>query len=273
MSTDDLFILTDADIKIFLETAPLYAWRQFKKPRVNRSSLHINEIDSHCEICGQMRPFHDLRARGGGAGMPIPALQAGTSELHFTCVSCKKSHRTYLIEHVVDEDTIKVQKFGELPRGSIPRDKALQKFLKDDRDNYEKAVVCLSNEYGVAAFAYFRRVVENNINRLLDLLQDDAEASGEDTETLKAICALRGDSPMSDKIKVANLALPNHLQPEGLNPLGRLYQVLSEGVHSLSEEDCLDKAQATSSCLVFLVSELASRKEHRSRFKSMVGRL
>ena len=38
---------------------------------------------------------------------------------------------------------------------------------------------------------------------------------------------------MSEKIKVANTALPSHLKPDGLNPLGKLYQALSEGVHTL----------------------------------------
>ena len=78
---------------------------------------------------------------------------------------------------------------------------------------------------------------------------------------------------MSEKIKVANLALPSYLKPDGLNPLGRLYQVLSEGVHALPEGDCLAKAQATSECLTFLISELASRQANRARFKSMVGGL
>ena len=78
---------------------------------------------------------------------------------------------------------------------------------------------------------------------------------------------------MSEKIKVANLALPSHLKSDGLNPLGRLYQVLSEGVHSLSEAECFLKAKATSECLTFLVSELASSQENRNRFKSMVGKL
>ena len=78
---------------------------------------------------------------------------------------------------------------------------------------------------------------------------------------------------MSEKIKVANYALPDHLKPDGLNPLGRLYQALSEGVHSLSDQECLERAKVTSECLAFLVSELASRKEHRLRFKSIVGRL
>lgn len=266
--------LTDSDIKAFLETAPLYSWRQFKKPRINRSSLWIKEIDAHCDICKQQRPFQDLRPRGSGSDrMGVYVLKSGTSIFTFSCVSCRKAHREYLVEQVLDDESIRIQKYGELPRSKLGRNRVLQKFLKDDLDNYEKAIVCLSHEYGVAAFAYFRRVVENNINALLDLLQEDAQSSGSDKAILNALADLRKDTPMSEKIKIANLALPNHLKPDGLNPLGRLYQVLSEGVHSLPEAECLQKATATSECLAFLVSELASRAEHRARFKNLVGKL
>lgn len=78
---------------------------------------------------------------------------------------------------------------------------------------------------------------------------------------------------MSKRIEIANRALPEHLNPDGLNPLGRLYQVLSEAVHNFSEEECLNKAKITSECLAYLVSELASRKKHRDQFKSMIGGL
>ncbi|HEX9871380.1 MAG TPA: hypothetical protein VGC99_22810, partial [Candidatus Tectomicrobia bacterium] len=71
--------LTDSDIKEFLENAPLYVWREFRKPAVNRSSLWITEIDAFCETCDQLRPFQDLISRGGGAGMPVEALKTGTS--------------------------------------------------------------------------------------------------------------------------------------------------------------------------------------------------
>ena len=81
----------------------------------------------------------------------------------------------------------------------------------------------------------FRRIVENNINSLLNLLQEDAQSSGAEKTILDALGDLQRETPMSEKIKVANLALPNYLKPDGLNPLGRLYQVLSEGVHSSLE--------------------------------------
>jgi hypothetical protein len=282
MSTDGLTEITDADIKSFLETAPLYSSRRFKLPLPPRNDLRIEAIDSHCEICDRLRPFHDMTSRGGGSGtaskvtgamLIAPHLRTSRYSFSFSCVTCKKSVITYMLEQIVDDETVTLQKYGQLPRGGIPRDKMLQKFFKDDRDNYEKAVICLSHEYGVAAFAYFRRIVENNINRLLDLLQEDLQSSGGGQENFTAIQSLRDASPMSEKIKIANLALPGHLQPDGLNPLGKLYQVLSEGVHTLPEEECLKKARATSECLAFLVSELASRKEHRARFKSIIGQL
>lgn len=265
--------LTDSDIKEFLETAPLYSWREFKKPDVNRSSLWINEIDGYCETCDQNRPFQDLSSRGGGAGMAPVVLKTGVSGFQFTCVSCRTKSKTFLIQQVVDDESIKFQKYGELPRKGLDKDRNLQRFFKEDRDNFEKATICLSHGYGIGAFAYFRRVIENNIVLLLDLLTEDAQATEGSEAILTAIAELRKESPMSRKIEIANNALPNYLKPDGLNPLGKLYQVLSEGVHAYSDEECLNKANAAKECIAFLIGELSSRREHRDRFKKLVGGL
>lgn len=266
--------ISDQEIKHFLETAPIYTWIEFKKPAANRGSLWINAIDSYCERCGHVRPFHDMRSRGGGAGMPsIKALSSGTSYFEFTCVTCRKERREFLVEQVVEENIIKLQKYGELPRKALERDKVLQKFFSKDSEFYKKAVVCLSHGYGIAAFAYFRRIIENNIFKLLDLIKDEAENVTNKDEIFEALAELKKESPMSDKIKVANKALPEYLKPSGLNPLGRLYQVLSEGVHSLNDQECLEKASEIQECVKYLVSELSDRKKNQSRFKGMVGSL
>ena len=78
---------------------------------------------------------------------------------------------------------------------------------------------------------------------------------------------------MTEKIEIANRALPKYLRPHGLNPLGRLYQVLSEGVHKLSDNQCLNEAKAIGECIGYLISELASRERNRSEFKRTVGGL
>ena len=165
--------LNDQKIKEFLETSALYSWKSFTRPNVNRSSLWIGEIDSFCEVCDQPRPFHDMRSRGGGAGMGIKALSSGESYFEFTCVSCRKQKHEYLVEQIVTDTEVKMQKYGELPRKKLDRDKALQKFFSDDLECYEKSVICLSNGFGIAAFAYMRRIIENNIGKLLEMIEED----------------------------------------------------------------------------------------------------
>jgi hypothetical protein len=58
MTSSPLKELIDADIKVFLESAPLYSWREFKKPHINRSSLWIREIDAY-------KAGRDLQSRPG----------------------------------------------------------------------------------------------------------------------------------------------------------------------------------------------------------------
>lgn len=265
--------LDDSKIREFLENTSLYSWKSFKLPQMNRSSLRINEIDSYCDACQQSRPFQDLRSYGGGAGTAFKALASGTSYFEFTCVSCRKQKHEFLVEQIVTESEIKMQKYGELPRKKLDRDKALQKFFSDDSENYEKAIVCLSHGFGVAAFAYMRRIIENNIEKLLEMIKDDNNSTDNNSDVLSALEELKKQSPMSDKISIANNALPTYLQPDGLNPLGRLYQILSEGVHSLSDSECLDRANRIQSCLKYLISELGARKANRAKFKSMIGSL
>jgi len=146
--------LTDNHIKEFLENSPLYSWKEFKKPDFNRNSLWINEIDAYCETCRQHRPFQDLRSSGGGAGMPEKQLTTGQSFFQFICVSCRKEKHEYLVNQIVTDGIIKFQKYGELPRKHLDRDPILQKFFSNDKDNYKKAVICLANGYGIAAFVY-----------------------------------------------------------------------------------------------------------------------
>jgi hypothetical protein len=267
--------LSDTLIKEFLETIPLYTWREYSRKGFFRSNLWIEAIDDYCENCEQIRPFHDMKPRGSGVppGAPTPKLQTERAYFTFKCVTCKKAERVFLVEQIITDDTVKIQKYGELPRRRFKRDRVTEKFFKKDLEDYEKAVICLSHGYGIASFAYFRRIVENNIQRILDEVLEDANATGHASALVASINELKKESPMSDRIKIANQALPSHLIPNGFNPLGALYQALSEGVHNLPDEICLQKAESVNSCLAFLISELASRKESRAKFKATLAKL
>lgn len=265
--------LTDQSIKRFLESAPLYVWSVWDQPKINRSSLWIGEIEAHCDTCKVSRPFQDTRPRGGGSGMAIAKMESGEFGYHFICATCKKQSIRIIIWLEVLDDAIRAQKVGERPRKALNRDQVLQKFFAADADNFEKAVVCLANGYGIGAFAYLRRIIERNIGSLLDLLLDDAQAVGGADEIVAAIGELRKESPMSEKIDIANKAVPAYLRPDGVNPLGCMYKTLSEGVHSLSDEECLEKAKDLQECIRYMATELAGRKRHRASFKAAIGRL
>lgn len=265
--------LTDNHIKEFLESSPLYTWKEFERPDLDRNSLWINEIDAYCETCKQQRPFQDLRPRGSGAGMPMQKLTSGQSFFQFTCVSCRKEKHDYLVDQVVTNETIKFRKYGELPRKYLDRDPVLQKFFSKDKDNYEKAVICLANGYGIASFAYMRRIIENNINELLKMLQEDIKSTDTESPLISKLSQLKENTPMKDKIDIANTALPEYLVPSGLNPLGRLYTILSRGIHSDSDETCLELAKTLQECIKYLISELSSRRKNRESFKKLIGSL
>lgn len=265
--------LEDNHIKIFLESSPLYTWKEFERPALDRNSLWIKEIDAYCETCKQQRPFQDLQPRGSGTGIPMQKLTSGQSFFQFTCVSCRKEKHEYLIDQIVTDETIKFQKYGELPRKHLDRDPVLQKFFSKDKDNYEKAVICLANGYGIASFAYMRRIIENNINKLLEMLQEDIKSTNTESPLISKLSKLKENTPMKDKIEIANTTLPEYLIPSGLNPLGRLYSILSRGIHSDSDETCLGLAKTLQECIKYLISELSSRKKNRESFKKQIGSL
>jgi hypothetical protein len=118
-----------------------------------------------------------------------------------------------------------------------------------------------------------RRIIENNINELLNMIQEDISSTDSENLLIDKLSQLKEKTPMKDKIDIANTSLPEYLVPSGLNPLGRIYTILSKGIHSDSDESCLERSKVLQECIKYLISELSSRKKNRESFKSLVGSL
>lgn len=262
----------------FLEENPLYYSEEFSCNSTDViNEFRVNQLDSLCDQCEQIRTFSNedsgksLLAKSMIAGnAAIPNILNNTETLNFKCLSCRQQRKTFLVNISLNVDKVTFVKVGEFPRKNMAVDPELKKFLKNDKDNYIKAEVCLSNGYGVGAFAYFRRIIESNIYQLLDNIATDSES---DQSIIDAIAELKSTSPMSDRIAIAKKALPGYLSPNGLNPLGQIYKQLSEGVHALPDDECLKRAKIIKSCLVFLVGELAQRKRNIDQFTANIGQL
>lgn len=130
-------------------------------------------------------------------------------------------------------------KFGQLPplEERIPID---LKLAGEDLDFYKKALRSRNFNYGLGAVSYLRRVVENRMNDLLDLIAEAARQSGFAEDELKKLDQVKQSRRFDDKVTYAADILPPHLKPQGINPIDRLHDITSEGLHSRPDGECID---------------------------------
>jgi hypothetical protein len=97
---------------------------------------------------------------------------------------------------------------------------------------------------GIGAFAYYRRVVEDQKNKLIDEILKAVERLGGNAETLAKIQKAKAEHQFTTALdQVADL-LPTELYVKGQNPLKLLHGPLSVGLHGQSDEQCLNKAHS-----------------------------
>lgn len=157
-----------------------------------------------------------------------------------------------------------IQKIGQYPAFSIEPQQELLKYLtEEDIVLYKKALINLSQNYGIGAFAYFRRIIENEIQRLIQSISELEFEGVEDVKT--ALDKYTRDHQMSSLINVLNNHLPSSLKRLGGNPIALLYQQLSEGIHDSSEEVCTDKAKSIDALLTYTIKAI---NEENSSFKT-----
>ena len=271
----------------FLETAPLYTSIEFEGksiPNFDNLEEVISELSYYCPQCKEIRLFHtriDSKFLAVQRGMRPPyALPTGYLCYSLYCSKnvCGLNKRVYLYyERKEDNDNsegaishVTLTKCGEYPSMPPRVDEAILKVFPNDAELLKKAVKCLRTGYGVGAFAYLRQVLENRIDVIISEIRKNAEEQG-DAEAIKKLNELGATSPESEKIKIAKDALPANLQSKGHNPLGLLYKTLSEGIHGLSDSECLGKANAIYGALTYILKTLAvnsaSRKEYEASLK------
>ena len=158
----------------------------------------------------------------------------------YKCRNCQKVEIDfyYRWHATVRGDTL-FAKFGQFPplEERIPID---LKLVGEDLDFYKKALRSRNFNYGLGAVSYLRRVVENRMNDLLDLIAEAARQSGFAEDELKELDKVKQSRRFDDKVTYAAGILPPHLKPQGINPIDRLHDITSEGLHSRPDEECIE---------------------------------
>lgn len=248
--------------KFFLETYPLY--RRFAEYKIPDTlySISTPQINMYCENCSSNQTF--MMRNSFNDGLASDASPLGMSlKARYACVHCYEVERNFFIKF--DDDGKWIMKVGQYPAWEIKGDINLEKLLGDHASYYSKGLVCESQGYGIGAFSYYRRIVEEVIDNLLDeiseLLNDSEKAQYED-----ALAKTKKTIVTQEKIDLVKDLLPPILRPENMNPLSALHSALSEGLHADSDESCLSKAETCREILLFLVNQVAATKAASKEF-------
>jgi hypothetical protein len=132
---------------------------------------------------------------------------------------------------------------------------------------------CENQGLGIGAFVYYRRVVEDQKNRILEQITKVAEAVGASPDTIAALKAAQREHRFSKAMDDVKDAIPQRLLIEGQNPLTLLHSALSEGVHNHNDETCLELATAIRLVLAELAELLDHALKDERELKEAVARL
>lgn len=135
--------------------------------RLNAHHLYTPDIQLHCDgkLCGGIRSF-SCRSQD----LTIVPKKAHSAFLPYTCRNCQRTSKTYAISVVWDGERRngKARKFGEWPEFGPPTPPGVIKLIGPDREIFLKGRRAENQGMGIGAFAYYRRVVENDKDRILD---------------------------------------------------------------------------------------------------------
>ena len=165
-----------------------------------------------------------------------------------------------------------IQKTGQWPSYEIDPDIIITNYLtEEDKSNYKKALTCLSVNYGIGAYAYFRRIIENETKRIV---KDIGEMDFDGSEKIKnAYANYERDHQMSNLISSITQYLPKSLTELGDNPIKLLHDQLSGGIHSFSESVCLDKAGQINIILGYVIKKVNEEKYQVKDVRAAISKL
>lgn len=188
----------------------------------------------------------------------------------YLCTACRKFLRSYFIK--IDQEMTYVMKVGQEPPWDIAIERDLERSLGEHTENYKKGLICESQGYGIGAFAYYRRIVEDIIDQLLNEISG-LMAGVEREQYLHALEKTQKTRVAQEKIDLVKDLLPPILRPDDMNPLAVLHGVLSEGLHAESDERCLELAMQVKEVLVFLVNRIIATKVTSRAFTNSMRKI
>lgn len=185
------------------------------------------EVDSTYILEDRLECRHNLEARSMFTNVGL-YRSFETDEPWYVSLKCGRYEDRIDIMLVMDAEKHSIMKVGQYPtiadmhKAQIKQYKSV--LSKEEMKEFTRAIGLAASGVGIGAFVYLRRIFENLIAEAFDAALEKGEITREEFSPKR----------MDEKIEM----LKNYL-PETLVEARSIYGILSKGIHSLTEEECL----------------------------------
>lgn len=263
-------------VKEFFEEVPpgrdtIIGELSIKGTYISENDLILPEISLHCDnvSCNGIRLFRSTGSKN---------LSKGGQHffIFYQCKNCGISGKNFALWAFLNDDRKSglLYKYGEIPEFGPPTPARVVAILGSEKDYYFKGRRSENQGLGIAAFAYYRRVVENQKNRIFDeIIRTVRKVDSSNKALLEELEAAKKETQFTKAVESIKHAIPQALLIDGHNPLTLLHSALSDGIHARTDNECLDIATSLRVVLTDLVKRMADTLKDTVELKAAVGKI
>ncbi|HCC05152.1 TPA: hypothetical protein DEP58_02490 [Patescibacteria group bacterium] len=238
---------------------------------VSDNTIILPEISLHCSdsACNGIRLFKatkNYELSKGGQNFFI----------YYKCKNCGKTSKNYALWAYLNDDRKSglLYKYGEVPEFGPPTPAKVVTLLGSEKDYYFKGRRSENQGLGIAAFAYYRRVVENQKNKIFDeIIRTVKKVDPSNKTLLEELEAAKKETQFTKAVESIKHAIPQALLIDGHNPLTLLHAALSDGLHARTDDECLEIATSLRVVLTDLAKRIANTLNDTAKLKTAVSRI
>lgn len=237
----------------------------------DKSKLYVPSIYLDCtsKICDDIRIFD-----GRSSYNVFEHNNWQDGYLYYNCRHCRQVTKAFAIRlRFTSSSGGEALKFGEWPQFGTRIPARVITLIGPDRELFLKAKRAEDQGMGIGAFGYYRRVVENQKDRLIDEIIRVSRHIEASEELIKRLEAAKEETQFSRAIEIIKDGIPEILRIKGHNPLTLLHTSLSQGLHSDSDEDCLELAKSIRVVLMGLAERIEQAMKDEAEINQAVNRL
>lgn len=250
--------LQNLEVQVYCRKAQQVSWLEGTWP-----ALELN-----CAFCGGLRHSDatsaDFHAGGSSSDLKFVIYQ---------CRNCRLQLKTYALRLTITPKGQFAEKIGESPEFGIKVDADLCTLSEHNMDLYLKGLKAESAGLGLAAFLYYRRLVEAERTHLFEEVIALAQQFGALPDYIARLEKLKQHFRFQQSIDEIKDCVPQALLIHGENPFELLHPVLSDAIHDRTDAEALAIAGEIRLILTHFARRMSEMKADHHGLKQAVESL